>query len=276
MIGIVAKQKNLCMKVDDMSQENKIDFITEPKHSFLYDLCPSDFMSECFDHFAVINWIDSELEHTFSGFVVSLITLSYLRINGTSADNKFHIPASASFDSLTYNKGQNFFVDLFNRYRIICELNTVLGGTASILEPSFMSGANDLSVEFQEKIASRILELDWSERGFLNQDGPDMAGHITPFTNYTYPEDWNDKKFTNWACGVYVERELIRENLVEKKTNSAYSELYRQVHHLKLLLNIRLGEKQLCTPILYNTYLVNTFELSGWPQNDCDKLVKNI
>jgi hypothetical protein len=231
-----------------MKQKNKIDFTTEPEFSFLYDLPPSDFMSEHFDHFAVIDWIDSELEHTFSGFVVSLIALSYLRINGTSADNKFHIPLNASFDTLTYSKGQNFFVDIFNRYKIICEANAILSGTASILEQYYMAGAKVLSAEYQEKIAGRIFDLDWSEKGLLNADGPDMSGQVRQFAGYTYPDDWNDKKFTNWACGVYVERELIRgrtgsvtHRRIQATLAEKYSFTYQADDHVWLTSEGRCG-----------------------------------
>ncbi|OHB57798.1 MAG: hypothetical protein A2Y07_10785 [Planctomycetes bacterium GWF2_50_10] len=225
-----------------MSHENKIDFIMKPENSFLYS---NDFMSNHFRQFSVIIDIHSELDQNFDGFVVSLVTFAYFRINGIAANNVLHIPKKASPDNLSYNEGDNFFVDIFNHYKIICEANEVLKSTVSILEPFFMAGAENLPSEFQKNIAKELLELDWSDRGFTNQE-----------------------------CGLYVEGDLIRDILVDATTDCVYPDFYLHLYHLAPLLNIRSDEKQLCTPILYNTYLINIFEQLGWPKNGHEKLIK--
>lgn len=254
--------------------ENKIDFTATPQFSFLYDTPPADFMSEYFDQFAIIEDIHRELEHTFVGFVVGFVTFAYLRINGTSTHNKLRIPANASFDTLSYDGKNNFFVEIFDRYKIICDANTVLHETASILEPYFMAGANKLSVEYQKNIAHDLPLLDWSDKGTANDLAAGMAGQERSLIGYTCDANWKERKLTNHAVGVYTEREQIREILVERTKDSSYSDLYRHVHHLAPLLNIKTDEKLLCSPILYNTYLINTLEQSGWPDNGCEKLIE--
>lgn len=254
--------------------ENKIDFTATPQYSFLYDTPPADFMSEYFDQFAIIEGIHRELEHTFAGFVVGFVTFAYLRINGTSAHNKLRIPANASLDSLSYDEENNFFVEIFNRYKMICEANTVLHETASILEPYFMAGANKLSEEYQKNIAHDLPLLDWSDKGAANESAAANVDRDTSYTGYIFGPDWKERKLTDHAVGVYVEREQIREVLVERTTDSDYSDLYLQVHHLAPLLNIKADEKLLCSPILYNTYLINTLEQSGWLDNGCEKLIE--
>ena len=255
-----------------MSQKNKIDFTTEPEFSFLQnDFSGSDLMGEHFAKFEIIFDIAKEFNYSFKGFVVALVTFAYLRINGTNAVNKLMIPAEASLENLTYTEGNSFFFDIFNRYKIICEANPLLTDTVTILEHFFTSGAAKLSEESQRKFAKYISELDWSEKAELDQYIYSMG--VQP--SDTIPEEYGHKiRFTNDVCSLFVERELIRELLVERTTDSAYSDLYRQVHHLAPLLNIKPDEKQLCSPILYNNYLLNTFEISGWPDNGCEKLVK--
>lgn len=254
--------------------ENKIDFTVTPQYSFLYDTPPADFMSEYFDQFAIIEDIHRELEYTFAGFVVGFVTFAYLRINGTSAHNELRIPASAAFDTLSYDGKNNFFVVIFDRYKIICDANTVLHETASILEPYFMAGANKLSTEYQKNIAHDLPLLNWSDKGTANELAAANVDRDTSYTGYTFGSDWKERKLTDHAVGVYVEREQIREVLVERTTDSAYSDLYLQVHHLAPLLNIKADEKLLCSPILYNTYLINTLEQSGWPDTGCEKLTQ--
>lgn len=224
-----------------MSQQNKIDFTVLPEESFLNE---TEHMDEHFRQFSIISDIQGKLEN-YNGFIVGLVTFTYLRINGANANNKLRIPANASFDNLTYNEGQNFFIDIFDRYKIICEVNTLLDKTATLLEPAFIAGANNLSAEFQKNIAKELLALDWSESGFTNQD-----------------------------CGLYVEGTLIRDALVTVATDSIYPDFYIQAHHLKPLLNIRPDDKQLCTPILYHTYLVNMFEQLGWIKNGCEEFIR--
>lgn len=231
-----------------MSHKNKIDFISVPENSFINEL---EHMDENFRQFSLIGSIHNE-SPSFKGFIVALVTLAYLRVDGASTYNKALIPANASFESLTYTEGQNFFIDIFNRYKIICELNPLLTGTATILEQFFIAGAQHLSVEFQIDFAKKSHELDWSEKGFTNQD-----------------------------CGLYVECTLIRENLatVVSATVASYGDypdLYIQTHSLAQLLNIRPDEKQLCSPILYNTYLVHLFEQLTWPINGCETLVDHL
>jgi len=113
-----------------MSQENKIDFI--PKQDFFdyqefevpYD-ARNGHISE------IIGEIIKEV-HGFKGFAVGYITFIYLRINGISPQNKLNIPQNALSDSLAFNKGENFFVKLFNRFKLISEANEQIADTASI------------------------------------------------------------------------------------------------------------------------------------------------
>jgi len=229
-----------------MNRKNKIDFIPKTENYVPFKQVESVEIRQGVSQVEIISAILRKLTRNFNGFVVGFVTFAYLRINGTSAGNKLHIPANASFNTLTYNENQNFFIDIFNRYKIICEANALLGETASILEPSFMAGAKNLPKELQEDIARELLQCDWSERGFEN-----------PY------------------CSYYVKDILIWENIVYDDIPTIYQDFYKELHHLTPLLNIQPEEKQLCTPILYITYLVNIFEQLGWPKNGCEKLVKN-
>lgn len=224
-----------------MSPGNKIDFIAKPEKSFLYS---NDFMSNHFRQFSIINDIHSELDQNFNGFIVGLITLTYFRLNGIAKKKKLEIPPTASFDNLSYNELTNFFADIFNRYKKICEANKTLESTASILEPYFLAGATKISSCAQERFAIELIAMDWSESGFTNQE-----------------------------CGLYVEGDLIRDILVDATTDSVYPDYYLHLHHLAPLLDIRPDEKQLCTPIFYNIYLIHIFEQLGWPKNDSGKFV---
>ena len=226
-----------------MSQ-NQIDFI--PK-SGNYDYPQTDGISD--EHQSVLRDIFYDYGLDFNGVVLCLVIFAYLRINGTSAENKLDIPVNASLDSLTFDGEKNFFIEIFHRYKIICEANSVLGETADILEPYYMAGVKKGDVQDWVK---KLLELDWSKNGFDQRD-----------------------------CILFVKEELIWHHL-----HSCYSDsldevgrtgeinIYKELHHLVPLLNIQPDEKQLCTPILYITYLTNIYEKLGWPENAYDAFVE--
>jgi hypothetical protein len=222
-----------------MKRKNKIDFFSDRD---LYDTVAMDEYSWQFSR--IIFGIHSELGSTFNGFVVVFITFLYLRINVVAA-NKFRIPSNASLDTLVYNEDQNFFREIFNRYKIICETHALLDETTSIFEPYFMAGANKLSVEYQQNFAKELFEYVRSEKGFINR-----------------------------FFGLFFKGTWFTQLLAEDTTDSAYPDFYEQIRHLAPVLNIQPDEKQLCTPIFYNTYLDDTFKRSGLPKNVCKKLYK--
>lgn len=227
------------MKVDDMSQENIIDFTKSPGDFFYKGFDENDDFVYGPNKALTYLFIDNGFG--FGGVIMSIVVIAYMKINATHADHKLHIPASASLDTLKCNDGENFFVELFNRFRIICEANEVLGDTASILEPFFMDGANTASSGCEAGIESELLELDWSESGFGRRD-----------------------------ASLYVRDELIWSQFVFENHRANY---IKELHHFESLLNIRPEEKQICTPVLYINYLANLFEQLGWGTNDYEKLV---
>ena len=226
-----------------MSQ-NQIDFI--PK-SGNYDYPQTDGISD--EHQGVLRDIFCDYGLDFNGVVLCLVIFAYLRINGTYAENKLDIPVNASLNTLIFDEEKNFFIEIFNRYKIICDANSVLGETADILEPYYMDSVEKGDVQEWVK---KLLELDWSKNGFDQRD-----------------------------CSLFVKEELIWHHL-----HSCYSDrldevgrmgeinIYKELHHLVPLLNIQSDEKQLCTPILYITYLTNIYEKLGWPENAYDAFVE--
>jgi hypothetical protein len=231
------------MKVDDMSQ-NQIDFI--PK-SGNYDYPQTTGISD--EHQSVFQDIFIDYGLDFNGVVLCLVIFAYLRINGTSAENKLDIPVNASLDTLTFDEDKNLFIEIFNRYKIICEANSVLGETADILEPYYMAGVKKGDVQEWVK---KLLELDWSKNGFDQQD-----------------------------CSLFVKEELIWHHLhscysdsLDEVGRTSEINIYKELHHLVPLLNIQPDEKQLCTPILYITYLTNIYEKLDWPENAYDAFVE--
>jgi hypothetical protein len=222
-----------------MSQENKIDFTTCPQGAFFNLYGDDENRHQSGDIFFALSDYDVV---DYDRIVLFIVIIAYMRINSTKADIKFHIPQNASLETLACNKGENFFKELFNRFKIICEANEVLGETAVILESSYMSGADKASRSEAAGIEIEIPELDWSDRGF-------------------------DSGFGKRDCSLYVKDGLIWTN-----SDEYGFKVYRELHHLAPLLKIQSKEKQLCTPILYITYLANLFEQLGWDKNGCENI----
>jgi hypothetical protein len=122
-------------------------------------------------------------------FIISLVTFAYLKINGSTADNKLHVPESASFNTLRYIEGRNFFIDILDRFKIICEANAVLGETAPILESKFAAEAEKVSAEFQEEFATELLEFDWNEDAFSGIEYREYYYDNTIFDNLAFLGD---------------------------------------------------------------------------------------
>ena len=247
-VGIDAKQKNLCVKVDDMSQENKIDFTKSPA-DFFYSMWDTDTCDEECNLYGPLEifystYSDNLDNPDFDRIVLFIVTIAYMRMNSTNVDNQFHIPAGVSLDTLSYIDEQNFFKELFIRFKVICIANEVLGETATILEPYFMAGADKLARENTDSgCGSGLIEVDWSESGFGKRH----------------------------SC-MYVRDDLMWWSMYYDKNYRA--NLVKELHHLAPLLNIQPEEKLLCSPFLYITYLANLFEQSGWETNDCVTLAK--
>jgi len=218
-----------------MSQGNKIDFTikSEQYNSGAYykdgDNWPTDIFMDAF----VCHLDDPD----FDRIVLFIVTIAYMRITTTNAENQFHIPANASLDTLKYSEGQNFYNEIFKRFVIICETNEVLSEIPAILESYFMAGAYKASRESNSE--SILLEVDWSESGFGKRHS-----------------------------SLYVNDELLAWRMVDNDR----ANLVKELSHLAPLLNIQSEERQLCTPFLYITYLANLFEQSGWGLNDCETL----
>jgi len=233
-----------------MSQENKIDFTKSPTNFFFEccdDFCNRIGPGEVFYALCEFDPIDSDRVVLFT------VIIAYMRINVISAENGLIIPENASIDTLKYNEGENFFIELFNRFKMICESNEVLGETASILEANYISGVDKAMKVYDgfrvhsAGLENELLELDWSESGFGKRD-----------------------------CSLFVRDELLWTNPDNSSDRSDfhYIDVYANeaIHNLAALLNIQTDEKQLCSPVLYISYLTNLFEQLGWNADSCEKL----
>jgi hypothetical protein len=227
-----------------MSQENKIDFTKSPGDNFYRveqadGVSDDDYNRRPDEMFCMLHMGEGRID--FDRLTLFMIIATYMRINATKWDNKFRIISNAALDTLTYK--ENFFIELFNRYKIICECNELIGKTATILEYPFSAGAYQMDREFEGGYHGNLLECDWSKNGFSKRD-----------------------------CSLFFKDYVIWQSFVEKSANDC-STYYIETHHLAPLLNILPKEKQLCTPILYITYLTNLFEKLGWDTNNCEELV---
>lgn len=251
IVGIDAKLKNERIKVNDMSQENKIDFTKSPT-DFFFECCDEHCNrigpGEAFYSLTCYDPIDSDR------VVLFIVIIAYMRINMTSVDNGLIIPENASLDTLSYNEEHNFFIELFNKFKIICEANEVLNDIANTLEESFMAGTakaieviSGFNKAYTGKIEEELLEVDWSDNAFGKRD-----------------------------CSLFIRDELFWTNFVDSSESENFNHIrvnsFKAVHNLASLLNVQPEERQLCTPILYITYLTNLFEQFGWNADSCEKL----
>ncbi|HIJ80798.1 MAG TPA: hypothetical protein HPP76_03710, partial [Desulfuromonadales bacterium] len=227
-----------------MSQKNKIDFTTKPENDQEYteDLMYTASVYQT----SVIYDIHSfeGVEEKFDGFVLALVCFAYLRIAGTSNITKLDIPLDASISTLCCSEDSNLFVNIFNRYKTICETNKILSGAASILEPYYVEAANKASKELQNSIYKQICEFDWSN----------------PF-------------FTNQVCADFLDYQLIWDRLAELSHDKPFPDYFYDTYYASELLNPNKNQKILCNSILYSSFLMNLFNKSGWA---ADRINKNV
>jgi len=243
-VAIDAKLKNERIKVDDMSQENKIDFTKSPT-DFFFESWPVPYEGNYFTYeparifYALTNFdpIDSDCVVLFT------VIVAYMRMNATNGGKGPIIPATASLDTLKYNENENFFKELFNRFKIICDANEVLAEIANILEESYMFALDKVARTNYTGIEYELLKLDWSDSGFGKRD-----------------------------CSLFIRDELLWTNLDNSSGSDFRVNFYKKTHNLSQMLNLQKEERQLSTPILYITYLTNLFEQLGWDTNSCEML----